>query len=89
MVSLNRFTMNSTALMVSGELMTTFSLRSWIEPPNDQISARAAMFESSSLDIPMPICIPCSALIRRPPCNSSSQVDGPFGIPAFSHRLLR
>ena len=40
--------MNSTASTTSGELITTFSFSSWIEPPKDQIIARAAMLESIS-----------------------------------------
>ena len=66
--------MYSTAATVSGELMTTFSFSSWIEPPKAQIIAWAAMLESISLDMPMPIWTPCSLLMRTPPSSSSSKV---------------
>ena len=57
--------MYSTAATVSCELMTTFSFSSWMEPPKDQIIAEAAMLESISWDIPMPIWMPWSLLISR------------------------
>jgi hypothetical protein len=60
-----------------------------MEPPNDQMSARAAMLESTSWDMPMPTGVLDCRMISVPPLSSSSQVDGPLGSPAFSHRLLR
>ena len=71
-VSLYSFAMYSTAATVSGEFRTTCWFLSWMDPPNDQIIARAAMFESSSLDIPIPIGTPLLFLISAPPLSRSS-----------------
>jgi hypothetical protein len=48
MAPANSLLMYSTAATVSGELSTTFSFSSWIEAPNDHISALPAMLESIS-----------------------------------------
>src|ERR687894_804384 len=85
----NSSLMYSTAAMVSGELMITFSSSSWTEPPKDHSRARPAMFESISWDMPMPSWTPWLVRISRPPSSSSSQVEGPSGRPTASHRDLR
>src|SRR5712664_1905333 len=90
-------TLNSRAPNVSAssawsDFKTTFSLASWIEPSNDHSIARAAMFESSSCDIPMPIGIwisGCLALICGAAVTRSSHVTGPLGIPISVQMLFR
>ena len=47
-----------TAATTSGELIVTFSDSSWIAPPWAQMIVCAAMRESISLDMPMPIWTP-------------------------------
>lgn len=81
--------MDSTAATVCGELITTCSSAFWIAPPNDQSSARLAMFESISCDIPMPSWTPWLGLISAPPASSSCHVVGPPGSPTGSQRLRR
>ncbi len=77
--------MYSTAATVSGELMTTFSPSSCTEAPNDHISARPAMLESISCDMPMPSCTPWLSRISLPPSSRSSHDEGPSGRPTASH----
>ena len=87
--SLYRRAMYATASIVFGLLSTTFSVASWMLLSYDHRSARAAMFESSSWESPMPSWIPCSLLIFPPYVIRSSHVVGPAPLPAFSQRLFR
>jgi hypothetical protein len=70
-------------------LITTCSASSWIDAPYDHSSARPAMFESISCDIPIPTWMPWLFLISAPPRSRSSHVLGPFGRPTGVHRLER
>ena len=64
--------MYSTAATVCGELITTCSRASWMDAPKDHSSARPAMLESISWDIPMPSWTFLLCLISPAPASRSS-----------------
>src|SRR6266576_2855620 len=72
-------TPNVRASSVWSDLSTTFSFASCTEPSNDQIMARAAMLESSSCDIPMPIGIWISGCIARIGHVVVAEAEPPLG----------
>src|SRR6266550_1526938 len=83
MPAANSRTPNSSAARLGSDLRTTFSLASCTEPSNDHSMARAAMLESSSCDMPIPIGIwisGCFPLMSGAALTRSSHVAGPSGI---------